>query len=196
MLDIYKEKWYNRYYHYIIHPLSKLRVSPNQWTVLGLIFGFTAAYYIYKRNLLISVFFILLVWFCDMCDGEIARKKKLETPFGSLFDTTVDKYVEGVIALAIGLIIPSLILPGIIWAFLSMHGSILVSLVSNIGRNLTTAKIFKIVARVDRGIILIIGLILGHYFGLTSLTYVVVFLTILSHLTVLFLLLQYYKILK
>jgi phosphatidylglycerophosphate synthase len=139
--------------------------------------------------------FGLVMAFCDIMDGEIAKLKNNTTPFGRLLDVMVDKYVEGFVGLAAGLSMPAVLFPSLVWGILSVWGSILISVVSNIGGIITDKKPVKLVGRGDRGILILIGLI-GGMIRPVFFTYSVIIITVLSHITVIHMLIQYDLILK
>src|SRR3989338_6058256 len=172
MLDRYRNWFYKTRFSIFVSALVKSRVHPNLLTVLGLVFGIFAAYLIFKRYFLVSIVFLILTALCDMCDGWVARLSRKTTKFGVIFDVTVDKYVEGFIGLAFAFVAPQVIFPAYIWVVIAVFGSIIISLVSNI------------------------GLLLARFFGNIFLTYTIILIAILSHLTVLSLVIDYYKILK
>jgi|SRR3989338_8098762 len=196
MLDRYRNWFYKTRFSIFVSALVKSRVHPNLLTVLGLVFGIFAAYLIFKRYFLVSIVFLILTALCDMCDGWVARLSRKTTKFGVIFDVTVDKYVEGFIGLAFAFVAPQVIFPAYIWVVIAVFGSIIISLVSNIGFYLSKKSSFKIVSRFDRGVIIVIGLLLARFFGNIFLTYTIILIAILSHLTVLSLVIDYYKILK
>ncbi len=173
-----------------------LKISPNILTIFGLIFGIIAAYLIYKQLFLWSIIPLVLSSLCDLCDGWVARVSHKETKFGIIFDVTMDKYVEGLIGLAFAFVTPTLFLKGYIWVIIAVFGSIIISLISNIGISLSKEKPFKLASRFDRGVIIILGLILASFFGNIYLTYTLIVVAVITHLTVLSLVISYYKILK
>jgi len=74
--------------------------------------------------------------------------------------------------------------------------TIIISLVSNVGAALSQEKPFKLASRFDRGVIIVLGLILANFLGDIYLTYTAVFVAAITHLTVVSLVISYYKILK
>ena len=66
--------------------LYKYNITPNQITVLGIITGLMASYYLYIDELHLSLLFITLSCFFDNLDGHHARKYKLTSKFGDLLD--------------------------------------------------------------------------------------------------------------
>jgi archaetidylinositol phosphate synthase len=51
----------------------------------------------------IGSIFLLLSAILDLVDGSVARRTEKETRFGAVFDWIVDKYVDAIVILAIGL---------------------------------------------------------------------------------------------
>jgi len=71
---------------YISPILYKYNISPNQITILGIISGIMASYYLYIDELHLSLLCIMISCFFDDLDGHHARKYKLVTKFGDLLD--------------------------------------------------------------------------------------------------------------
>lgn len=186
---------HRKYYLKIADYFSRLGFTPNTWTIIGLFMGVFMSLMIYFQYYFYAMLFGLVMAFCDIMDGEIAKLKNNTTRFGRLLDVMVDKYVEGFVGLAAGLSMPQVLLPSLVWGILSVWGSILISVVSNIGGILTDKKPIKIVGRGDRGLLIWIGLILGMIRPVFF-TYSVIVITVLSHITVIHMLIQYDLILR
>lgn len=90
-----------------IEPVSavfiRAGVTPNQVSALSLFFGvLCAACYAYGYFPLGSILlFVSAV--LDLVDGSVARKTDRGTKFGAVFDWIVDKYVDALVLLGIGL---------------------------------------------------------------------------------------------
>ncbi len=196
MLDKYRNWLYKTKFSKFISELVRSEISPNSITILGLFLGLLAAYLIFKHKFLLSIIFLIISGICDICDGWVARVSKKTTKFGMIFDVTIDKYVEGLIGLAFAFIAPFFLFPGYVWVVIAVFGSIIISVVSNIGISLSKERPFKLVSRFDRGILIVLGLILATFLGDIYLTYTLVIVAILTHLTVLSLVISYYRILK
>jgi len=54
---------------------SKLELSPNQWTILSLVFSLTAAFFLFQQKYLISALLIIVSGVIDLIDGAVAREK-------------------------------------------------------------------------------------------------------------------------
>ncbi|MBS3152656.1 CDP-alcohol phosphatidyltransferase family protein [Candidatus Woesearchaeota archaeon] len=196
MLYKYRNWLYNTNFSRAISKLVILKISPNLITFFGLVFGVIAAYLIYKHYLLLAIIPLVLSGLCDLCDGWVARLSNKETKFGVIFDVTLDKYVEGFVGLGFSFVTPGFLVPGYIWVIIAVFGSIIISLVSNVGAALSQEKPFKLASRFDRGVIIVLGLILANFLGDIYLTYTAVFVAAITHLTVVSLVISYYKILK
>lgn len=72
----------------------KLGLSPDFWTIFGLLASIGSGVYIYFGNFWLGVLLILVMNIADMLDGSTARAGNLGTPFGTVFDHVVDRYAE------------------------------------------------------------------------------------------------------
>ncbi len=154
--------------------LTKIGLKPNHLTVLGLIFGFFAAYFIVQSNMLVAALFVLLSSICDLLDGAMARSKDMVTEFGGFLDSVIDRYVDVLLFAALGIY-------GINWIIVvaAMSGALLVSY--------TRARAEKIIEKCDVGIaergerllILLAGMLSGYLYV------AVLIIAVLSHITAL-----------
>ncbi|MCK9630941.1 MAG: CDP-alcohol phosphatidyltransferase family protein [Methanoregula sp.] len=81
----------------------RLRITPNQISLLSLAAGIVCAVLFFQRQFLPGAFFLLLSAVFDLIDGSVARKTGAHTNFGAVFDWIVDKYVDALVILGIGL---------------------------------------------------------------------------------------------
>ncbi|MDO5844403.1 MAG: CDP-alcohol phosphatidyltransferase family protein [Methanocorpusculum sp.] len=78
-------------------------MTPNQITFLSFIFGIGAAVcYFYTAFILGSVL-LIISGILDLTDGSVARITNKKSDFGAIIDWIVDKYVDGIVLLAVGL---------------------------------------------------------------------------------------------
>jgi archaetidylinositol phosphate synthase len=82
---------------------SKLGISPNQISLLSLAFGILCAYLFYRQEFVLGSVMLVISAVLDLVDGSVARKTSRQTRFGAVFDWIVDKYVDSLVLLAIGL---------------------------------------------------------------------------------------------
>jgi phosphatidylglycerophosphate synthase len=88
---VFFRKFANEIFGPIARFLAKIRISANMMTVISLLMGLTAVYFAFVANYL-YVWFVILHFFCDILDGEIARLTK-PTIFGSWFDYFTDRSI-------------------------------------------------------------------------------------------------------
>ena len=81
----------------------RLRITPNQISVLALIAGIVCAVLFINRQFLLGAVALLVSAIFDLIDGSVARKTGSHTDFGAVFDWIVDKYVDALAILGIGL---------------------------------------------------------------------------------------------
>ena len=158
----------------ITSKLIQIGIKPNHLTVFGLVSGVIASISISCKSVYIGALFVLLSGFFDMLDGALARTYGLVSSFGEFLDSVVDRYVDILIFISLGIY-------GVDWLLIAiaMSGSLLVSY--------TRAKAEKIVERCDVGIaergerliLISIGLITGFVYQ------AVMIIAVLSHTTAL-----------
>jgi archaetidylinositol phosphate synthase len=81
----------------------RLKITPNQISLLALLAGIACAYLFFQRQFVLGALLLLLSAIFDLVDGSVARKTGAHTNFGAVFDWIVDKYVDALALLGIGL---------------------------------------------------------------------------------------------
>ena len=81
----------------------KLRITHNIISVLSLLAGIAAAYLFFELFFFYGAIMLMASAVLDLIDGTVARKTGKETNFGAVFDWIVDKYVDSIVILGIGL---------------------------------------------------------------------------------------------
>ncbi|HXX54555.1 MAG TPA: CDP-alcohol phosphatidyltransferase family protein [Methanoregula sp.] len=81
----------------------RLRITPNQISLLALLAGFAAAFLFSERQFAFGSLALLLSAVFDLIDGSVARKTNSHTDFGAVFDWIVDKYVDALVLAGVGL---------------------------------------------------------------------------------------------
>lgn len=81
----------------------RLGLTPNQISLLSLILGFACAYFFFQRAFIIGSLMLFLSGLLDLIDGTVARQQETESDFGAVIDWIVDKYVDAIVLLGIGL---------------------------------------------------------------------------------------------
>jgi archaetidylinositol phosphate synthase len=78
-------------------------ITPNQCSFLALVAGIAAAVLFMERWFAVGSLLLLLSALFDLIDGSIARRTGSHTNFGAVFDWIVDKYVDALVILGVGL---------------------------------------------------------------------------------------------
>ena len=85
--------------------LLKIFITPNQITLLSLIFGLLSAicFSLGEYNAgVIGALFLIVSYTLDNCDGEVARIKNMSSDFGAKFDDMADWIVDASFFIALG----------------------------------------------------------------------------------------------
>jgi CDP-diacylglycerol---glycerol-3-phosphate 3-phosphatidyltransferase len=163
----------------LIHLFVKVGITPNLVTAIGFVINIGAAFiFVYgasaARGDLSYVGWggaaILLAGLFDMIDGRLARVGKMESRFGAMFDSVLDRYSEMVMFLGICyyLVAQNYFLSSL-FAFIAMIGSLMVSYVRARAEGLGVECKNGLMQRPER--ILLIGIsailcgVLGEYTG-------------------------------
>lgn len=123
----------------LIRILIRLRITPNVITFVGLLLNLVATgCFVWaavnepQQKSLIGWggAIILLAGLFDMIDGRLARQGNMQSTFGALWDSTLDRYSElfTLFGIAIYLLLTGYVWSGVI-AFVAMVGSVMVSYV-------------------------------------------------------------------
>ena len=163
--------------------LTKLGVSPNAITILGMVGAAASAILISINLLAIGGLLFLLTSIFDMFDGALARNTGKVSKFGALFDSTIDRISETLVLL--GLLIHFIVTksdPGIVLVYLTLASSILVSYIRARAGGLNVNCEVGVMTRPERIISIGVGLIIGHWWPFATLIVlaIIVILTIIT----------------
>ena len=92
-----------RYLEPVADVFIRLRITPNQISMLALIAGIACAYLFFQRQFLWGSISLIISAIFDLIDGSVARKTNAHSNFGAVFDWIVDKYVDALVLLGVGL---------------------------------------------------------------------------------------------
>jgi len=148
--------------HPIARILGKLGLHPNTVTLLGLLLNIVAGVILASGRLLFGGVFLLLASSVDSLDGALARISGAKSRFGAFLDSTLDRISEG--ALLLGLLVWLLQKGdtlGIYLVFFILLGSVMVSYTRARAEGVGYACKVGIMTRLERVILLGIGLIIG-----------------------------------
>jgi archaetidylinositol phosphate synthase len=81
----------------------KAGITPNQISLLALACGVLCAILFYTSAFIWGSLALLASAVLDLVDGSVARKSGAHTNFGAVFDWIVDKYVDALALLGVGL---------------------------------------------------------------------------------------------
>lgn len=177
--------------HFLDKPLEpvakRIPFSPNAISLTGFFITSLAALAI-PYNLAAGGFLILLGGAFDLLDGVVARTNGKSSRFGAFLDSTLDRYSD------------SFILLGIAWYFFDkgnialvwftagvLVGSLLISYVRARAEGIGIECSIGVIERPERVVLLAAGCITG------LLSYVIVILFFLSHITVIQRVVHVYK---
>ncbi len=180
--------------HFLDKPLAplakRISINPNALSVLGFLITIAAAVTI-PSDPVSGGFLILLGGIFDMLDGIVARANGKSTKFGAFLDSTLDRYSDSFIFLAIvWYFFGNYDLAGILFTIGGLIGTLLISYVRARAEGLGVECRVGLIERPERVVLLAAGCIFGW------LSYIVVVLFLFSHITVIQRVLHVYKATK
>lgn len=150
----------------VVRPLAAIGMTPNMATLLGLLLNAITAAVLATGALRLGGVMLLVAGMFDMVDGALARVRNQKTTFGAFFDSTLDRYSEGIIILGVILYINTL--PAstektwtLALAYIAGLGSLMVSYARARAEGLGLEMKSGLMARPERVLVLGVGLILG-----------------------------------
>ncbi len=164
--------------------VSKIPLSPNTLTMIGLAINGLAAYCFAYAHFRWGALVILFAGLFDMLDGAAARALPPEkrSKYGALLDSVVDRYSE--ILIFLGILIyyirfyTSPLLP-VILVFLSLSGSMMVSYVKARAEGLKQDCPVGFLRRPERIILLVVGGFIGKEYFI----WILVIMSVLTYIT-------------
>ncbi len=78
-------------------------ITPNQISLLSLLFGFACAFLYIRGDFLFGSAMLFISALLDLVDGSVARRQQAESSFGAVIDWIFDKYVDSIVLLSIGI---------------------------------------------------------------------------------------------
>jgi len=147
----------------IVRLIARTGISPNALTITGFLLNVVVAGVLAGGHLFPGGFLVLFAGWFDMLDGALARVVGKSTRFGSLLDSTIDRFSEAVLFL--GLLIFYLeqaATPEILLVYSVIVGSIMVSYIKARAEGLGLRCEVGFFARPERVVLLALGLILSR----------------------------------
>lgn len=163
--------------------ISKLKLTPDAMTIIGVILNLAAAVIIGFGHILIGGIVFLLAGLFDMLDGALARYIGKTTRFGALFDSTSDRITEAALFLSFIFITgvgvwPYNITLQLVLIFLALTGSFLTSYIRARAEGLNIDCTTGIFTRPERVIVLALGLFLNQVFAALAIVVILSFITV------------------
>jgi len=172
----------------------KAGLTPNQVSVIGLLFALASSLLYWKWSLhpsfiILAPLLLLLSGFCDALDGALARICGKVTVFGAFLDSMLDRYGEALIFL--GIMLGGLC--SLYWGIAALIGSILVSYArARAEMEGVKMETVGLAERAERILIIVFSSFLNNFwFGF--LNWGVIILAILTNITVLQRVIYFYK---
>jgi CDP-diacylglycerol--glycerol-3-phosphate 3-phosphatidyltransferase len=150
----------------VVRPLAAVGLTPNVATFLGLLLNAVTAAVLAFGHLRLGGGLVLFAGIFDMFDGALARVRDQKTTFGAFFDSTLDRYSEGLVLL--GILLYAVALPPTptrMWVvaltYVTALSSLMVSYTKARAEGLGLECKIGLMARPERVLLLAAGLILG-----------------------------------
>ena len=103
MLDTHARKYVNPIIELGAKFLLRLKLTPNNVTILALLLGISTSIFLYFDMQIIAVTLLWVSGDLDAVDGAMARRSNSSSSFGTLLDIVSDRIVEVSIVLVLGL---------------------------------------------------------------------------------------------
>ena len=103
MLDTHARKYVNPIIELGAKFLLRLKLTPNNVTILALLLGVSTSIFLYFDMQIIAVTLLWVSGYLDAVDGAMARRSNSSSSFGTLLDIVSDRIVEVSIVLVLGL---------------------------------------------------------------------------------------------
>ncbi len=143
--------------------LLKLGLTANFITLLGLVGNIVAAYLIARGQLLAGGLVAALMAPLDAVDGALARKAGVIGKFGAFLDSVVDRYDEMILLAGVLYYFQSQAYTlGVMLTYAALCGSVLVSYTRARAEGLGFSGKAGIFSRIERSIVLILGLVFNQ----------------------------------
>ena len=143
--------------------VAKTNLSPNAITIIGLLLNVAVAAIIASGNLILGGVMLLVAGGFDVVDGAVARATNQVSPFGSFFDSTMDRYADAIIlgGLLLYFMREDAGTTAVMLLFVTLVGSVMISYARSKAENLDLRGDVGFAQRAERVIILSFGLIIG-----------------------------------
>lgn len=159
--------------------ISVIPLTANQFTFLAIPLSGVAAYFLATENYLYGLIFVIFSILIDLLDGSFAEAKEQKSFFGNYWDALVDKMVEAIIYFGLAFNYPLLAFLCFSTTMLNSYAKPRVALVIETDNHDWPA----IGDRVDRLLLLIIGLLIANFITIQNIDIVQITLGIITIIT-------------
>jgi|SRR5579859_642990 len=178
MIGTRVQQFMRRLVEQVMRPLARTGLTPNMLTLIGLLLTIFTAGVIAFNHLRLGGVLVLCSGIFDMFDGAMARVSQKSSRFGAFFDSTLDRYAEGILLLGVIIyaqlhlsqqrIIGSITTQNlVIWlTYLAALSSLMISYARARAEGLGLECKIGLLARPERVILLAAGLLIGGQPGL------------------------------
>ncbi len=171
--------WSARFIEPIARFLGSLGMSPNAVTVLGFFLTLAVAGILASGRLLLAGILLIFTLAFDAVDGTLARLRGQTTPFGAFLDSTLDRWAEVVLFVAIAWVLLQANNDlGVMLAISALGMSLLVSYTRARAEGIGLQCKEGLLTRFERLVILIAGLVFGQF-----LTWALALIAVLAGIT-------------
>ena len=179
------QQWVRAFAMRLVRPLIRAPISPNGVTALGLLCALVVAWLAGAGHLLAAGVVLALSSVTDIADGALARARDACTEYGAFFDSLLDRIAEAVIGLGILIyyVTHGHALEGSVLVYLGVCGALMVSYARARAEGLGLTCKVGFMARPERVVLTVVGLVLSAPLGLWVLTLVLWVLVITTFFT-------------
>jgi phosphatidylglycerophosphate synthase len=153
-------QWVRHWMVWALGPLERLLlrlgVSPDLLNALGLVGGIAGGLAFARGELQLAAWLVAAGGFCDILDGRIARARGMASASGAFIDSTLDRFAEAATLAGVAWYFrqsDALML----WTFIALSGSMLVSYTRARGEALGARDVGGLMQRPERVTLLVIG---------------------------------------
>ena len=163
----------------VVRLLARLGVRPLALTLAGLVLSALAGVAVLAGERSLAGLLLLAGGLCDTMDGAVARLSQRQTKLGAFLDSTIDRYSEVAVFLALAWRYRGG--PTLVAVFLAITGSLLVSYARARAEGLREECRIGLLERPERLVLLIVALLVGW----SAVVVVLWVLAALTHVTAL-----------
>jgi len=147
----------------VVRLIARTSITPNTLTWTGLLLSVGAAALIVTEHLFAAGFLVLFAGLFDTLDGALARLTNKTTLFGAVLDSTIDRISEALLLVCLLVVyVKGQSFTGILLVSIALPSSMLVSYIRARAEALGIECKVGIFTRVERVIVLALGLLLSQ----------------------------------